>query len=101
MAMVAQLLRRAAEEHDVRADIDPDVVARFIVSSFTGLQLVTQVLDQRRSLLPRLGEMWQVMLPGIVPARKLPYHLALMATAQSKAIQADPAQADPAQADAA
>jgi AcrR family transcriptional regulator len=70
-----ELLRRAVDERDVRTAVPLDRIAKFIVSSFTGLQLVAQVLGERRTLPDRMLEMWQVVLPGLVVPKRLHYYL--------------------------
>ncbi|HWS35618.1 MAG TPA: ScbR family autoregulator-binding transcription factor [Actinoplanes sp.] len=72
---VEDLLRRAGSERELRASVDPGRAARFIVSAFTGLQLVAQVLEERRTLFDRVAEMWELLLPGLVVSRKLGHYL--------------------------
>ncbi len=59
------LIRRAVDEGDLRSDIAPDVLARFIIPSFTGVQLVSAVFTSREDLLGRIREMWEILLPSI------------------------------------
>jgi AcrR family transcriptional regulator len=73
--ITAQLLERAVTESDVRKSVTCSRIARVVVSSFTGLQLVSQVLDGRQSLHLQLADMWRILLPGLVPSRKLNYYL--------------------------
>ena len=61
---VEDLLRRGAAERELRPAVDPASASRFIVSAFTGVQLVAQVLEERRRLLDRVDEMWELLLPG-------------------------------------
>lgn len=67
------LLRRAIAEKDVRDVVAPEDLARFVVAAFTGVQLVSQVLTGRADLRKRVWEMWELLLPTLVPARKLSY----------------------------
>ncbi|WP_430330826.1 ScbR family autoregulator-binding transcription factor [Rhodococcus sp. ACT016] len=60
----------AVEEGDVLDTIDPAELGRFIVSSFTGLQLVSNVLTGRQDLYERIDQMLKLLLPGIVPPRR-------------------------------
>ncbi|NGP30104.1 TetR/AcrR family transcriptional regulator [Rhodococcus aetherivorans] len=62
------LIGRAVTEGEVRASIDPAMLARFVVSAYNGVQLVSNVLTGRRDLDHRLDQMWALLLPGIVPA---------------------------------
>ncbi|WP_104089258.1 ScbR family autoregulator-binding transcription factor [Arthrobacter sp. GMC3] len=63
------LLRRAQIEDTVARDIDPAAFAPFLVSSFTGVQLVSNVLTSREDVLQRIEEMWEFMLRALAPAR--------------------------------
>lgn len=65
------LFRRAVEEGDLRADLDPATLAAVIVASYTGVQLVSETFSHRADLLRRVRELWEVLLPGIVPAEGL------------------------------
>ncbi|MEC3976058.1 ScbR family autoregulator-binding transcription factor [Amycolatopsis sp. H20-H5] len=66
-----QLLRRAAAEGDLRASVDPAALARFVVGAFTGVQILSQVLTGRADLRARLREMWELLLPSVVPESKV------------------------------
>ena len=55
-------------------------LARFVVSAFTGVQLLSEVLSARQDLGQRVEEMWDILLPSLVPARKLPYFRSVSAT---------------------
>jgi len=65
------LFRRAVEEGDLKADLDPGTLASVIVASYTGVQLVSETFSHRADLLQRVRELWGVLLPGIVPAERL------------------------------
>lgn len=65
------VLRRAVAQGDVAPDRDIPALARFVMSAFTGVQVVSQALTQWDDLFPRLHEMWQIILPEmLVPARR-------------------------------
>lgn len=78
IARVTKLLELGRGESDVRADIDLERVATVIVSSFTGIQLVAQVLDERHALCDRIVDLWRAVLPGLVVSRRLAYHLGVV-----------------------
>ena len=59
------LLRRGVDEGELRPDLDPEKVARFLVAAFTGVQSVSNVLTGRTDLVPRVREMWETLLPAI------------------------------------
>lgn len=65
------LFRRAVGEGDIRADVDPAMLASVVVASYTGIQLVSETFSRRADLLQRVRELWIVLLPGIVPADRL------------------------------
>ncbi|MGY5007164.1 ScbR family autoregulator-binding transcription factor [Streptomyces sp. 900105755] len=64
-------LVEAQQGGDVKADVDCERVAALIVGSWTGLQLSSQVLSGRADLPERTTLMWQLLLPSIVPPRRL------------------------------
>jgi AcrR family transcriptional regulator len=64
-------LLRAVEDGDVAADRDIRTLGRFVMSSFTGVQVVSQALSGWDDLLPRVAEMWEIILPEmLVPSRQ-------------------------------
>ncbi|TDB78134.1 ScbR family autoregulator-binding transcription factor [Micromonospora sp. KC723] len=81
IAITSELLERAAARREIQAAVRPTQVAQVVVSSFTGLHLVTQVLDERRGFVERLADMWRAILPGLVTARKLQYYLTYVESA--------------------
>lgn len=66
-----ECLVQAQRRGDVKADLDPGRVARLIVGSWTGLQLSSQVLSGRAGLSEETTLMWEMLLPSIVPPRRL------------------------------
>ncbi len=60
------LVRRAQDEGDIDSSIDPSELARYIVASFTGVQMVSQVLTGRTDVMSRIHQMWVLILPGIM-----------------------------------
>jgi AcrR family transcriptional regulator len=80
VVVTEQLLCRAGSEGDLRNPSKPRALARYLVSSFIGVQLLSQVLSARQDLQHRVAEMWDVVLPALVPARKLPYFRRVAAT---------------------
>jgi TetR/AcrR family transcriptional repressor of uid operon len=80
VAVTEQLLRRAIDEGDLRDSIKPAALAGLVVSAFTGVQLLSEVLSARQDLYQRVEEMWDILLPSLVSARKLPYFRGVAAT---------------------
>lgn len=56
---------------DLRKDVNAHDLAQFVVASFTGIQLSSQVLTGRSDLQERISFMWSTILPSIVPARRM------------------------------
>ncbi|WP_458109281.1 TetR/AcrR family transcriptional regulator [Arthrobacter sp. R3-55] len=65
---VEQLLAQARNEGDVRADLDSAAFARYLIASFTGVQMVSEVLTKREDVMARIEEMWEFMLPALTTA---------------------------------
>lgn len=66
------LVETAIAEGDVLPTIEPPMLARFVISAFTGVQTVSNVLDRRADLEQRIDQMWQFLLPGIVTPDRRP-----------------------------
>ncbi len=54
---------------EIVTSVQPDILSRFLIGSFTGVQLVSQVLARRSDLEQRIDEMWLLLLPGIATTR--------------------------------
>jgi AcrR family transcriptional regulator len=63
---MGQLAARGQREMQIRADVDSEVLAHYIVASFTGVQMVSGVLTGRTDIMQRIEEMWRILLPGIM-----------------------------------
>ncbi|WP_159702870.1 ScbR family autoregulator-binding transcription factor [Arthrobacter sp. 18067] len=61
-----QLLTQAQTDGTVRSDLDPAAFARFLIASFTGVQMVSEVLTAREDVMPRIEQMWAFMLPALI-----------------------------------
>jgi AcrR family transcriptional regulator len=66
IAAMEQLADRAKEEKQVRSSVDSAALARYLVASFTGVQMVSGVLAGRADVMQRIEEMWVILLPGIM-----------------------------------
>ncbi|WP_454295860.1 ScbR family autoregulator-binding transcription factor [Salana multivorans] len=65
------IIREAIAQGDLRSTLDPFALARLLVASFTGIQTVSLVTSELDDLMPRLRDLWVVLLPGIVaPGRE-------------------------------
>lgn len=72
--VVEELFKRAIDEGDVRSNMTPAALARFVVSAFTGVQMLSQVFTGRTDLAERVEEMWAILLPALVSPRKVPHY---------------------------
>ncbi len=66
IAVMEQLADRAKREQQVRSSIDSAALARYLVASFTGVQMVSGVLTGRADVMQRIEEMWAILLPGLM-----------------------------------
>lgn len=86
IAAVENLLRQAVTQRELRVSTEPIRASRFVVSAFTGIQLVAQVLDERKLLFDRVEEMWDLLLPGLVVPKKLGYYLGFASSVRKELI---------------
>ncbi|GAA1909850.1 ScbR family autoregulator-binding transcription factor [Streptantibioticus ferralitis] len=70
--VIRGLLREAEAGGELLATVEPGEVAQLIVGSFTGIQLLSQVYDERRDLRYRVTKMWKYLLPGLAVPGLLP-----------------------------
>lgn len=68
MRIVSRFLAAASGRGQLRHGVDPDRAAWLIVSCFTGVQLVSEVLTGRCDLAGRIGDLWANLGPGLVTA---------------------------------
>jgi AcrR family transcriptional regulator len=65
--IVTELLASAQERGEFERAVDVKAMAEFVVSSFTGAQIVSQVLTGHDDLIQRIERMWQLLLMGMLP----------------------------------
>ncbi|MGR4884891.1 ScbR family autoregulator-binding transcription factor [Streptomyces sp. LARHCF249] len=65
-------LTPAQERGDVLPSLDPYDVSTFLVGAFTGIQITSHVRTDREDLHSRVIDLWNLVLPGIVPADRIP-----------------------------
>lgn len=71
IAAAEGFLRQAVEDGDVAATSGAPAMARFVISAFTGVQVVSQATTGWSDLYERLEEMWALVLPAIaLPERR-------------------------------
>lgn len=71
MRTFANLASQAIADGDFRSDVNPEKFARFLIPTFTGIQLVSDTYTGREDLLPRVRDMWEYILPAVVPADRI------------------------------
>ncbi|MFE2938503.1 ScbR family autoregulator-binding transcription factor [Streptomyces sp. NPDC059255] len=62
---VEQVLTQAQKSGQMLPGATPSEVAKTLIGSFVGIQLMSKATDDRTSLPVRLSELWKVTLPGI------------------------------------
>ncbi|UUU44961.1 ScbR family autoregulator-binding transcription factor [Streptomyces sp. NBC_00162] len=65
-------LTPAQERGDVLPSLNVYDVSTFLVGSFTGIQVTSHVRTGREDLHARVIDLWNLLLPGIVPADRIP-----------------------------
>ncbi|HEY8700957.1 MAG TPA: ScbR family autoregulator-binding transcription factor [Arthrobacter sp.] len=66
IVVMEQLTAQAKAEGQIRDSVAPAAFGRFLVGSFTGVQMVSGVLTGRSDVMQRIEEMWSLLLPGIM-----------------------------------
>lgn len=61
-----RLAVQGKEEGQIRSSVEPAALARYVVASFTGVQLLSDVLTERADVVRRIEEMWGFLLPAIM-----------------------------------
>lgn len=69
-AAIEAPLVQARQSGELRDTVDVPALARFINSSFTGVQLVSDVLTDHVDLYQRIEEMWDIILPSVVATER-------------------------------
>jgi len=66
--IMVDLLGSAQERGELERTVDTKAMAEFVVSAFTGAQIVSQVISAHEDLVRRIQIMWQLLLLGMLPA---------------------------------
>lgn len=77
LATFEDLVGRAVAAGEFRQGTDPARLAHFIIPSFTGVQLLSDVLTNMDDLATRVGELWDVLLTAFAEQAQLEELLAL------------------------
>jgi TetR/AcrR family transcriptional regulator, repressor for uid operon len=76
---IKQLAEQAASDGDIVRNTDIEALARCIVGSFTGVQILSEMLTGRTDLYERLSQFWALVLPTVVHKSKLAHVMRLAA----------------------
>jgi len=68
VSTMQQLASQGQYQGEINPDVEAEVLARFVVAAFTGVQLVSDVLTARTDLLKRVDDMWMILLPVLASA---------------------------------
>jgi AcrR family transcriptional regulator len=74
--VILGLLTQAQESGELLPTVDPGEVTQLIVGSFTGIQLLSQVYEDRRDLPGRIAALWKYLLPSLAIPGLLPHLVA-------------------------
>ncbi|WP_094275346.1 ScbR family autoregulator-binding transcription factor [Rhodococcus sp. OK302] len=64
------LIQHAQREGDIVGTVSPSSLARTVIASFTGIQMVSNVLSGRADLEEQIDVFWGFLLPSIMPAAR-------------------------------
>ncbi len=71
--VILSLLTSASHEGELLATVDPEEVTQLIVGAFTGIQLLSQVYEDRQDLPRRIAVLWKYLLPSLAIPGLLPH----------------------------
>jgi AcrR family transcriptional regulator len=74
----ADMAALAVTEGDFRDDVDPEVFARFLIPSYTGIQLVSDLFTAREDLLPRIRDLWTFVMPAVIAPDRMEHSRELL-----------------------
>lgn len=66
IATMTDLAKRAQNAGEISRSVDTNALARFVVASFTGVQMVSEVLTNRADVVEQVDQMWKLILSGII-----------------------------------
>ncbi|WP_458112822.1 TetR/AcrR family transcriptional regulator [Arthrobacter sp. R1-13] len=64
------LTRQGQAKGEIKDAVDAAAFARYLVASFTGVQMLSAILTERADVLERIEDMWSILLPSLVPDSK-------------------------------
>ncbi len=95
IANAQQIVEHGIEQGEITSTVDPASLARFVIGSFTGVQLVSQVLTLRADIEQRVDDMWEYLLPAIATTEDAAELSAIRAARWTPPAEAEPQAADP------
>ncbi len=69
--LIEDVLKAAQARGDLRKELDTERVAVWLGGAFLGVQYQSGVLTGHADIHERITDMWEICLPGLVPARRL------------------------------
>jgi AcrR family transcriptional regulator len=73
ITMLRELLGESERRGELLPHVQPAEIAQLVVGSFTGIQLLSQVLSERQDLTSRMESFWRFLLPGIAAPSVMPH----------------------------
>lgn len=61
------LIRQGIDDGEIRDTVDPAALAHYIIPSFTGVQMVSNILTGHEDVMERIDQMWSFLLPALLP----------------------------------
>jgi AcrR family transcriptional regulator len=80
-------ITKAAAEGDIRADLDPGVVAESVIAALLGIATLVSSLAAASEFVSRLNGIWEILLPAIVAEESLPYFREFLARESLRNLQ--------------
>jgi AcrR family transcriptional regulator len=71
--LVEELLTEARDRGELLPGVEPQEVAGILVGAFTGIQIMSQVYEQRQALPDRVSVLWKYLLPSLTIPELIPY----------------------------
>ncbi|MEU6212060.1 ScbR family autoregulator-binding transcription factor [Streptomyces sp. NPDC090085] len=71
IATCRSCLGPAQRQGDIHPSLDVDALSVLLVGAFTGIQVTSHVRTRRADLHERVADLWNVLLPTIVPAERV------------------------------
>ena len=90
LARAVEQVRKAQVEGDVRAELDPAVVADLVVDALVGADVISTSVSGGSDLVTRGIGTWQILLPAVVPEGNLAYFREFVSRVSSRHLAGTP-----------